>query len=210
MQRLYFELSTGLKATITVPIGWLDKVLAHVEWVESTLQIEREQYLNNPPHWKCTRFDKIPNGILCDVAERHNQWVRNIHSTLASNHQEDGEILTPEQAAQFWPGLEMIDVPPERWTSGYYENRMQHLFEVMNGNEHEGISFDARKLTPKQAGAVILLFEEYLDKHDVRLSVPEGYDFLTSDYEWCDKCGKAIYQGKPCNKRKCPIEYEND
>lgn len=213
MQQVLFELSTGLKSSITVPIGWLDRVLSHVEQVESILRIERVQYLDNPPHWKHTKFENVPDNLLCNITERHNEWVRNVYESLASwskTPPTDGVPLTPEQAARFWPALEMINVSPERWTAEYYENRMQHLFGIMISKESEGVTFGAKALTPRQAGAVILLLEPYLDRHDTRLSVPKGCDFLTADYEWCEKCCEAIYQGEPCNKRKCPLRDEEE
>ncbi len=145
------------------------------------------------------------------MAEIHNEWVRRTYHDLAEWSQTppaDGEALTPEQAEEFWPALEIINVPPERWTRDFYRARMQSLFNVMVGNEAEGTTFDEKPLSPRQAGAVILLFEQYLDRHDVRLSVPKGYDFLTEDYVWCERCGAAIYQGQPCSRKHCLLREE--
>lgn len=208
MFHVYFDFSVGLNEPIVVPTGWLDRVLAHVAKVEATLGIERQKYLNNPVHWTRTTFEGVPDKVLCEIAGDHNHWVRHVYDNLTSwskNPPGGGEPLTPEQAEEFWPALEMIDVPPARWTQDYYKSRMKHLFDVMTGKEREGVTFGEKKLSPKQAGAVILLFEQYLDKYDTRLSVPKGCDFLTDDYDWCEKCSAAIYLGQPCNKRGCPL-----
>lgn len=125
------------------------------------------------------------------------------------------DTLTPEDAQTFWRGLQIIDVPVERWTEDYYRNRMEHLYEVMRGREHEGVTFDERALTPKQAAAVIGLFEEYLDDHDLRLEVPNGCDYLASSsdggYDWCEKCGPMNPDHVPgCRRKACPLRAERD
>jgi hypothetical protein len=135
---------------------------------------------------------------------------------MAGNYGKPAETeeLTPEGAQTFWHGLVDIDVPPQRWTSDYYRERMEHLYEVMRGKEHEGVNFDEKPLTPKQAASVIRLFETYLDSHDLRLDVPNGYDYLASSsdggYEWCEKCGPAHPDdADACRKKGCPIYNEN-
>ena len=90
---------------------------------------------------------------------------------------------------------------------------MEVLYDVMRGNENEGITFGEKKLTPKQASAVVRLFSEFLDKHDRRLDVPNGHDYLASSYDggywWCEKCGAITYDdAESCGKRKCPYEIE--
>lgn len=88
---------------------------------------------------------------------------------------------------------------------------MGSLYEVMRGRPSEGITFDVKALTPAQAGAVIRLFEQFLDTHDVRLEVPHGYDHLASSldggYQWCNKCFRpmAPEDGAGCRRRKCPL-----
>lgn len=104
----------------------------------------------------------------------------------------DGETITPDDARTFWYGLELLSVTPDRWTSDYYRGRMEHLYEVMRGRANEGVTFNARAITTKQAAAVINLLEVYLDRSDLRLEAPKGCDDLASsyygEYEWCDKC----------------------
>jgi len=123
------------------------------------------------------------------------------------------EVLTPADAQTFWHGLVDIQVPVERWSKDYYIDRMQHLYEVMRGNEREGVNFDAPKLTTKQAAAVINLFSEFLDEHDMRLDVPRGRDYLASSYDggydWCDTHGAVSRDdGICCSNKKCDLRQE--
>ena len=123
------------------------------------------------------------------------------------------EVLTPADAQTFWHGLVDIQVPVERWSKDYYIDRMQHLYEVMRGNEREGVKFDAPKLTTKQADAVINLFSEFLDEHDTRLAVPRGRDYLASSayggYDWCDTHGAVAWEdGICCSNTKCGLRRE--
>lgn len=124
------------------------------------------------------------------------------------------ETLTVEDARSFWHALESrIDVPAQRWTSDYYQERMEHLYEVMRGRPSEGVTFGTKALTPKQAAEVVVLFSEFLDDHDIRLDVPLGHDGLRSSadggYVWCEKCGAITDDDvEACRKRKCPIRAE--
>lgn len=208
MFHVLFSLSTGLKNSIKAPRGTFERIMSHVEGVENTLGIKRTKYLDNPEHWSIPSFENISDETLCRTAESHNGWVHRLYHSFgewSANPPDDGEEITPEQAERFWPGLETIEVPVMRWTQEYYVARMQHLFSVMTAGEEDGVTFDAKKLTPRQAAAVIVLFEQYLDLHDTRLDVPKGYDYLTGDYEWCELCCAAIVDG-PCRKRKCPLK----
>jgi hypothetical protein len=91
---------------------------------------------------------------------------------------------------------------------------MEHLYEVMRGRESNGVTFDVKPLTEKQAAQVINLFSEFLDPDDLRLNVPDGRDYLASSadggYEWCDKCFKPIAEDDTsCRRRKCPLREED-
>lgn len=238
---VFFAFSQGLAKTLHVPAGTKASILAHVEEVEQTLGLKRSKYLDNPVHWD--HFDKdyragfpnVDDEILCQTVERHNAWVREYYDLFAhwskhpfrkgrghqAKYTEDrgwpvghlSEKITPKDAQEFWHGFEMLEVNPDRWTREYCRNRMEHLYDVMRGRDSEGVSFDQNPLTPKQAGAVIRLFETYLDNHDLRLEVPNDRDFLASSYDggysWCEKCG-AVAEGDEgiCRKRKCPLREE--
>ena len=125
------------------------------------------------------------------------------------------EELTREGAQTFWHGLVDIPVPVERWTGDYYRERMEHLYEVMRGKENEGVTFDEKPLTPRQAAVVVRIFATYLDGGDLRLDVPNGYDYLASSsdggYDWCEKCGPAHPDdSRACRKKGCPIYAEDE
>ena len=196
----FFDFKAGLAAPILAPSGTYENIMNHVRKVESTLGFETEQYGDNPKHWKSTRpKDGTPDTILCETAEQHNDWVRSLYedfSRWAETPTPGGEVITPKVAKDFWHGLRMIDVPPERWTADYYKARMDAIYSAMRYNlSTDGMTFDADVLTTEQAVAVIRLFDQYLDSHDMRLEVPMGRDELygSDDYNYCEGCGGIIH-----------------
>jgi hypothetical protein len=215
--RLFFELSTGLTATVTVPHGTLQRLIAHVEEIERTLKLKRVRYKENPAHWDRNNFSGIPDELLCKTVDEHNRLVIWFYQQLLEWNKTpvaDGEPLTPEDAQQFWHGLTRLNIQPHRWTREYYVARMESLYEVMRGRESDGVTFDEKALTPKQAAAVVRVFDQYLDKHDMRLEVPNGHDHLASSYDggyhWCEKCGPMKWDdAMDCKRRKCPLIAEN-
>ena len=217
---IYFGFTAGLNSTIKVPKGTIEKLHEHVYYVEKTLNIKREKYLDNPERWALNDYKEIEDKILCETAEMHNDFVRDFYEDLAKwakTSPIEFEELTNDEFQKILPGLQTITVKPERWTGDYYTKRMEVLYDVMRGIETEGITFDGKKLTPKQASAVIVLFSEFLDNDDRDLRVPNGHDYLASSYDggywWCQKCGATTYDdAESCRKRKCPyaIEFKQD
>ena len=220
---VYFAFSTGLSKAIRVPKGTFERCLNHVKDVEKKLGLETTQYQDNPPHWKSTiPKEGVTDELYCRVASNHNRFVQYLYADLAKwsktiLKKANSELLTPSRAAKFWHGLQTIEVPPHRWTRDYYRDRMEHVYEVLRGVESEGCTFDAKRLTIKQAAAVIRVFEQYLDKHDLRLDVPNGHDRLKSShdggYVWCEKCGpvdgeEVDTKSRFCRRRQCPIKAE--
>lgn len=220
--QVYFEFSTGLECPLWAPVGTKAAIISHVEEIEAALGLKRVKYLDNPVHWDHfdadyrAGFPKVGDETLCKTIGEHNHWVRRLYGDMMtwSKTAADGlEEITPADATEFWHGLTQLTVQPDRWTGDYYRNRMDHLYEVLRGHDSEGVSFDAKGLTPKQAGAVIGLFEQFLDPGDHRLEVPNGHDYLASSgdggYVWCEKCGPAHPDDVDgCRKRKCPILAE--
>lgn len=219
----FFMFTQGLSKPIRVPVGTLQRALAHVDEVTKTLGFKVEKYKDNRAHWRVKEPGKrVTDAEYCRTVDEHNRWVRCFYADLAgwSNTILNGatsELLTVEGAASFWHGLQLLDVPPARWTKRYYRDRMEHLYEVMRGRPDQGVTMDAKPLSAKQAAAVINLFAAYLDDHDLRLDCPNGHDMLKSSYDggytWCEKCGPVdendvLEQADRCRKRGCPIKAE--
>jgi len=211
--KTFWFFAQGIKRSAFVPIGTLAEITAHVEWVETSLNIEREKYLDNPVRWKYTQYKEIDNETLCEVAMVHNRWQRRIFYDFKEwfkNETVEGmEEITPADAEQFFPALTDITVPVERWSRDYYIDRMEVYYEAMRGREAEGINLGGKALTPPQASAVIWLFASILDDHEVCLEVAKGCDSLYSygDYTHCEKCGARFADEViGCGKRKCPLK----
>lgn len=216
--QVFFSFSTGLTAPLTVPVGTKAGILRHVSDVEQTLELKLVRRELNPGYWDYRdRFEGVDDETLCSTVIRHNEWVRWLYDRVADWAKEPAtgntEVITPEDAQAFWHGLTLLEVDTARWTKEYYRERMDHLYEVMRGREDQGVTFDEKALTPKQAASVIRLFSVYLDTNDIRLDVPKGGDRLASsddgEYDWCERCG-AVWpdDAEGCQKRKCPIREE--
>ena len=214
--QVFFSFSTGLSRSLWVPKGTKDRLLKHMQKIEQALGITREQYLDNPVHWntRTMEVEKVDDKLLCEWVEKHNSLIRETYQQFAewsTNPVVGGEEITPEDAKEIWPGLEMmLEVPVHKWTADYYRARMEALYEVMRGRENEGMIFEEKPLTPKQAGAVVRLFEQFLDPESLDLEVPNNRDYLASgndgEYQWCEKCGPVAEQDvDSCKKRKCPL-----
>lgn len=217
---VFFDFSTGLAAPLQVPVGTKARYLDHVERLEETLGLKRDQYRDNPVRWAWPYlFEDIDDEVLCVAVEEHNRWVRCAYEDIATWARapvEGGETLTPEDAAEFWHGFHRLTVEPDRWTEDYYRARMECLYEVMRGRPTEGISLDEKALSAKQASAVIHLFAEFLDPGDLRLEVPRGCDHLAGSdaYRWCERCGAVDDSDgglsvEDCRRRGCPLKKED-
>jgi hypothetical protein len=218
--QVFFSMSSGLSKSIKVPKGTLKNILDHVHWVESRLGYETDQYRNNPKQWKTTKpKEGVSDKVYCETAEEHNSYVRWLYekfSAWSEDPPKECETITPKDAKKFWHGLQLIAVPLGRWTEEYYKARMDAIYESLRGRPSEGMNFDSKALTIEQANAVVCLFDQYLDAHDIRLEVPKGYDALYSsdDYAWCEKCGAIHWDDveqemKRCRKRGgCPLKRD--
>jgi len=213
----YWFFTAGINKTLIVKKGTKQWIEYNIQETEETLNIEREKYMDNPVRWKWSDYKDIKNEILCEVAERHNNFTKRLYDRInecQKNIPTEFEEITPSDFAEYLPALSTITVPPERWTGDYYTEQMNVMYRVMRGQgEDDGIYLDAPKLSIKQAAGVIRLFSEYLDKDDRRLDVPKGHDYLASSYdggyEWCEKCGAITYDDSlSCRTRKCPLIKE--
>lgn len=212
---VYFSFSTGLSKELSGPAGTLASIRRHIEDIEAKLLLTREPQQDGSFRWPWKWLsDDVDNKVLCEAVIDHNRWVRRLYDQFAewsARPVDAGDIITPEDAKSFWHALRILDVPPDRWTGDYYYSRMKVFYEVMRGRSEEGITFPSAKLTPKQAGAVIWLFADLLDRHDYRLEVPKGCDHLASsyhgEYDWCERCGAVLSEySENCRKRGCPVQ----
>lgn len=211
----YFTFAVGLSKPLRAPVGTLASIHEHIAEVEQKLKLKREKYKDNPVRWEYFgRFKNadVDNKTLCAEVEKHNRWVRWLYDRMAHWQKnpvkgKKGEAITVKAAEEFWHALEFLTVPIERWDEEYYRARMEHAYEVMRGRKSEGEKFDAKILTPKQAGAVILLFSQWLDTHDIRLDVPNGLDELRASwdggYSWSMTCGAIAEEDEDDHARKC-------
>lgn len=240
---VFFSMSQGLSATCSVPKGLFKSIMARVLEIEKAMGIELERYPDKPGvplRWNGFKpmGADLKDEEFCALASRHNRWIKELYEqvafwfknpfTIGKGHQDEGpnrawpagtrsEKITPKAAQKFWRALYPITIPVSRWSKDYYRERMEVIYEVMRGRTTEGITFEDKPLTIRQAAEVINLFSEFLDSADLRLDVPNGHDQLKASYDggytWCEKCGPVDeddLDGKidGCRRRKCPIKAE--
>lgn len=115
--------------------------------------------------------------------------------------------ITPAQVQDWIVFLDEIEVPSQYWTPYFYEETMSNLFNAMTCGEdkYSNIIITGKRFSITQAEAIIRLFSSFLDTNDVRLNVPDGHGFLTSDCTSCEKCYKTLLSEDiyKCKKRKC-------
>jgi ribosomal protein L40E len=213
----FFDFVSGLSKPIKVPKGTKDRIAEHFVEVETKLDMQTPGG-GSKWHWFNLRdaVARTESEVLCDVAADHNEFVQRLYKDLgewSAKPVKGGEPLTPGFMKRYWDGLTAIEVPVDKWTADFYRSRMDHLYEVMRGRDSEGVSFDEKALTERQAAQVINIFSQYLPDHDLRLDVPRGCDYLASSYdggyEWCEKCGAVLPdEADDCSKRGCPIRAE--
>lgn len=202
--KVYFAFSSGLSKPVEVPKGTMTDTISTIEQTENVLGITREEY-NGETRWHIypvleKNAANITDEQYCKTVLRHNDHVRRLYETMVNDSwkkwKRETEVITPEDALKFWFGLRILDVPVNRWTDCYYREQMESIYEAMRGREHNGMSFDEKPLTPQQAASVIRLFSQWMDRGDIRLDVPRGYDHLASscsdEYYWCASCGCAV------------------
>lgn len=215
---MFFEFASGLAQTVKAPKGTKDSIVAHFAKVETKLDMQTPGG-GSKWHWFNVRdaVSRADDEVLCEIASNHNAFVRRLYERLgewSKTPVKGGEQITPRFMKRYWDGLTNIEVPMSKWTDDYYRERMEHLYEVMRGRESEGVRFDEKPLTERQAAQVINIFS-FLDPGDLRLDVPKGCDYLASSsdggYDWCEKCGAILPEvGDNCRKRACPIRAERD
>lgn len=192
----FFMFQTSLKNPMKVQIGTCEKIREHVEHITEECGLKIEQFEDNSPHWeRYEPSDSVDDKTASNLVRQHNGWVEWLYGRLAEwskNPPKEYEEMTPEFAETVWHGFSKLHLPVERWSADYYQEEMQRLFDVMRGEDDDEIIWNGDPLTPRQAAEVINLFDMYLDKHDVRLELPQGWDdqLLNADeYAWCPEHG---------------------
>jgi len=226
-----FMFTRGLLHPVDVQVGTLALIESHKAMLVEALGLG-----DDPTEWRWAVRDKfrtrsVPSsrgqdlvparaedaGLLTDkhvraIASDHQHFVDEIWTRLLPDQAEllggERETITVEHAAEFWPICSLpIEVPYWRWTAEHYHDRMEHAYEVMRGRASEGEHFDEDPLTVRQANAVIKVFSQWMDEHDVRLEVPNGHDDLkrsdTGEYEWCEHCGAIDEDEVRCKASVC-------
>lgn len=140
---VFFTMSTGLKAPVTVPQGTLKSITHHIAETIAALSP-----CDGGPLWG--RIDpKVTDEVLCERARRHNAFIENLWDIFFPAQPYTGatEEITPEDARNFWFALRPIDVPMNRWTKEYAVVQLQGLFDTLRGWEVRGVNFGAKPLT---------------------------------------------------------------
>ena len=125
------------------------------------------------------------------------------------------ERITPAQSVEFWGGLAMLDLPRELWDKEHFRAHMEHLHTLLTTGKSEGVTLDCEAMTPKQAGALIRIFEDELDQwgYDMRFDIPldanlEPYGHVACShdggYDWCSHCGPIHSDDFHERCRVCP------
>ena len=196
--KTFFMFASGLDRTVRVPRGTVDNIRNHIDDTTRQCKLKIVKFGDNPPHWnQYEPAADIDNDTASHLVRGHNRWVELLYEKLGRWTQsppEEYEELTPEIANELWYGFSMLHLPVHRWSQEYFQEEMQELFDVMRGHDVGGIIWDEEPLAPKQAAAVIQLFESYLDNHDSRLELSHGHgmdgQLLNKDqYLWCPEDG---------------------
>lgn len=197
--KVLFGFAAGLSQSVEVPVGSCERIIACVNKTETALGIVREEY-NWGVCWNrrglVKRAAELSDDEYCAVVEEHNagvRWFFDLLATCGASPPENSESLTPDKAQEFWVGLELLEVPVERWSKDYYYARMKAIYECLRRGAGEEFVLDADVLTERQAASVINLLSPWLDGGDIRLDVIAGDDELSSSYHgehaWCCGCG---------------------
>lgn len=208
----FFNFSDSLLQDLVVPTGTVKRVRDHICKTAEALQIKPF----DEQAWVWDNNTAVNDEVLCAAVEEHNRFVMHFHDQLsawAEKPMSEGETFTVSESKRLFKFLNTMRVPLERWSEEYFIEQMRVIYEVMRGRSENGITFDAKPLSPEQCDAVLTLFSEFMDKHDVRVAVLKGKDMIGSRYygewDWCEKCAASIaVEDRGCAKRGCPVRKE--
>jgi hypothetical protein len=163
----------------------------------------------------------------------HNSFVLHLYESLNEWQTKkwkrgESEVITVKQSEEFWGGLQQLELPRELWDKDHFTDHMEHLHLLLTTGKSGAVSLDCKPFNPKQASALLNIFESELDQwgYDLRFAIPldenlKPYDFITTShdggYDWCSKCGPILseafhYRCQICphaKKGKCELKNEH-
>lgn len=203
------------------------------EWIKREYKDTMKEYGKIPEyHEWLSHFPDVSNPhsliapsneTMCWFMRHHNRLAKEIWNHLENDCKSNEELIdvTPEMAREVGyyedkygnQRMELfteVTVPHSRWTPQYYVEEMNLKFDELQ----------EKGLTKEQAFECILTFEEYLDKHDVRIELPKGDDTLYAgdDCVFCEKEGEYRHQNDSdlqydcwhCKEKECQNYEEFD
>jgi hypothetical protein len=173
---------------------------------------------HNLPQWWLA--DRERDARIADMARAvrlHNDEVRWLYADLQKRKWKRGETetITVAQSVEFWGGLQILDLPRDLWDREHYTDHMEHLHELLTTGSSRGVFLHCKPFNPKQAGELLMLFEDEIDQwgFDARFAIPldaqlKPYDCIKSSYDggydWCSKCGPIHSDDFHERCRVCP------
>lgn len=173
-----------------------------------------------PQWWLAEREREARIAAMALAVRLHNDEVRSLYEDLCKWHKkewkdDEAEVITVEESVEFWGGLQILELPRDLWDREHFTDHMEHLHELLTKGESRGVSLDCKPFKPKQAAALLILFEEEIDQwgFDARFAIPlderlQPYDCIASSYDggydWCSKCGPIHTEDFHARCRICP------
>jgi hypothetical protein len=174
-----------------------------------------------PQWWLAYRDRETLIEGMANAVQRHNDEIRWLYDEMdkwsEKTDWKDGEweVITQEQAVEFWGGLQILELPKELWTRDHFTDHMQHVYELLSTGESRGVSLNCEPLKSDQVSSLINYIESELDQwgFDCRFAVPldedlQPYDHIASSYDggydWCSHCGPIHPNAFHARCRVCP------
>lgn len=173
-----------------------------------------------PKWWLADRERDARIAEMAQAVRLHNDEVRWLYKDLCEWgtrkwKRGEWEKITMAQSIDFWGGLTILELPRDLWDREHYTDHMEHLHELLTTGSSRGTELDCKPFNPKQAGALLMLFEDEIDQwgFDARFAIPldadlKPYDYITSSYDggydWCSKCGPIHTDDLHARCRACP------
>lgn len=124
------------------------------------------------------------------------------------------EVLKAEESHLWWGALHSLPWPDELMTRDVYRAYLEHVGEVLSGNESRGVKLDCKPLSHDQKEALLVFIEGETDVkgYDLRAAFPvdesgEAFGCVAfsydGGYDWCGRCGLPIHE--EAVSRRCEV-----